>query len=223
MSSGLHRGGVGQLQWIIYHTTLVLPRTRPAHGPSTRGWHEMLSQCNSRYPSQASFGCTDYISKSSLKWFSLHFRFFHHTSLPACSCSHANLISASDLKCESRALQTAAGGGSAPLCSMADGNKHGTACRTCRRRGRRCDKTLPACKACDQRRVQCEGYVTRWPGVAARGKLAGKTVPVVLESPAESVARTENPGQTQAFNGLLDQKHFVDASDDLESLIGYCE
>ncbi|KAH8801468.1 fungal-specific transcription factor domain-containing protein [Xylogone sp. PMI_703] len=56
--------------------------------------------------------------------------------------------------------------------------KHGTACRTCRRRGRRCDKTLPSCQSCKNRGSLCEGYVTRWPGVAARGRFAGKAVPV---------------------------------------------
>ncbi|KAH7310758.1 fungal-specific transcription factor domain-containing protein [Stachybotrys elegans] len=55
---------------------------------------------------------------------------------------------------------------------------HGTACRTCRRRGRKCDRTLPRCLSCEQRRVPCEGYITRWPGVAARGKLAGQSIPV---------------------------------------------
>lgn len=56
--------------------------------------------------------------------------------------------------------------------------RHGIACKVCRRRGRKCDRTLPFCHACAQRGVQCEGYVTRWLGVAARGKLAGKTIPV---------------------------------------------
>jgi len=54
----------------------------------------------------------------------------------------------------------------------------GTACKTCRRRGRKCDRTLPTCMSCRNRGVLCEGYVTRWVGVAARGKLAGQTSPV---------------------------------------------
>lgn len=52
-----------------------------------------------------------------------------------------------------------------------------TACKTCRRRGKKCDRTLPSCMSCTQRGVPCEGYVTRWVGVAARGKLAGETLP----------------------------------------------
>jgi len=58
---------------------------------------------------------------------------------------------------------------------------HPTACRTCRRRGRKCDKTLPSCQSCKDRYVECEGYVTRWPGVAARGKLRGKTIPILVD------------------------------------------
>ncbi|XEU99913.1 hypothetical protein FSHL1_005200 [Fusarium sambucinum] len=59
---------------------------------------------------------------------------------------------------------------------------HGTACIGCRRRGRKCDRKLPSCLSCAKRGVECEGYVTKWPGVAARGKLAGKSIPVVDSS-----------------------------------------
>lgn len=52
-----------------------------------------------------------------------------------------------------------------------------TACKTCRLRGKRCDRTLPACMSCTQRGVVCDGYVTRWVGLAARGKLAGEILP----------------------------------------------
>lgn len=64
---------------------------------------------------------------------------------------------------------------------MSQPTLHGTACKGCRRRGRKCDRTLPKCMSCKKRGVECEGYVTRWPGVAARGKLAGKSIPVVGE------------------------------------------
>jgi hypothetical protein len=59
---------------------------------------------------------------------------------------------------------------------------HATACIGCRRRGRKCDRKLPTCLSCEKRGVSCEGYVTKWPGVAARGKLAGKSIPVVDSS-----------------------------------------
>lgn len=73
---------------------------------------------------------------------------------------------------------------------------HGTACKGCRRRGRKCDRTLPACLSCRRRGVECEGYVTRWPGVAARGKLAGKSIPV-----HEKSAKTSNPRPARVKRG----------------------
>ena len=42
----------------------------------------------------------------------------------------------------------------------------GTACKTCRRLGRKCDRTLPACVRCNNRGVVCEGYVFPWVGTA---------------------------------------------------------
>ncbi|UZP35164.1 hypothetical protein NXS19_002980 [Fusarium pseudograminearum] len=70
---------------------------------------------------------------------------------------------------------------------------HATACVNCRRRGRKCDRTLPECLSCEKRGTACEGYVTKWPGVAARGKLAGRSIPVadgsVIIAGAHSKAR----------------------------------
>lgn len=62
---------------------------------------------------------------------------------------------------------------------MSSVSRHPTACKNCRRRGRKCDRTLPSCVSCQDRGVSCEGYVTRWVGVAARGKLAGKDTPIL--------------------------------------------
>lgn len=39
---------------------------------------------------------------------------------------------------------------------------HGSACETCRRRRRKCDKTVPTCRQCVDRGILCEGYVWRW-------------------------------------------------------------
>lgn len=58
----------------------------------------------------------------------------------------------------------------------------GRACKTCRRRGRRCDRRLPACGTCESNALDCEGYLLRWSGLASRGRLAGKTIPVSLGS-----------------------------------------
>lgn len=58
---------------------------------------------------------------------------------------------------------------------MSRKNLFGIACKTCRRRGRKCDRSLPTCMNCTLRGVECEGYVLRWIDVAARGTLAGQT------------------------------------------------
>lgn len=62
-------------------------------------------------------------------------------------------------------------------CRMVQTAVSPTACKTCRRRGKRCDRSFPACMSCTQRGVKCEGYVTRWVGLAARGRLAGEILP----------------------------------------------
>ncbi|KIV88738.1 hypothetical protein PV10_08390 [Exophiala mesophila] len=55
------------------------------------------------------------------------------------------------------------------------GKFHGAACKTCRRRGRKCTRELPKCKSCLDKGIECEGYTLKWTGLASRGKLAGKT------------------------------------------------
>ena len=39
---------------------------------------------------------------------------------------------------------------------------HGAACISCRRQGRKCDRTIPSCRACLDRGSLCEGYLLRW-------------------------------------------------------------
>jgi hypothetical protein len=92
-------------------------------------------------------------------------------------------------------------------------NVHPTACRNCRRRGRKCDRTLPTCQSCKDRSCVCEGYVTRWAGVAARGRLRGKTIPVLLDedtggkrgvekgSPSSTASSTALAGSSQPETG----------------------
>jgi hypothetical protein len=60
---------------------------------------------------------------------------------------------------------------------MSRNNLFGTACRTCRRRGRKCDRSLPTCISCRTRGVECEGYILRWVAVDgnARKSLSGQT------------------------------------------------
>ena len=55
-------------------------------------------------------------------------------------------------------------------------------CRICNRRRIRCDRSLPSCKKCDIRSIDCPGYdlKLKWDqGVASRGKLARKAIPVI--------------------------------------------
>lgn len=54
----------------------------------------------------------------------------------------------------------------------------GRACKTCRRRGRGCDRRLPTCNTCETNGLVCEGYLLQWPGLASRGKFVGKSIPV---------------------------------------------
>lgn len=61
-------------------------------------------------------------------------------------------------------------------------------CYTCRRRHVKCDRTLPACAKCAKKGVPCLGYQKplRWAeGVAVRGKLKGKSQPVVDSKPCQ--------------------------------------
>ena len=60
-----------------------------------------------------------------------------------------------------------------------------TDCRTCNRRRIKCDRSLPTCKKCGLKDLKCPGYGLRiqWgQGVASRGKLTGKTLPVLLDA-----------------------------------------
>ena len=49
---------------------------------------------------------------------------------------------------------------------MSRKNLFGIACKTCRRRGRKCDRRLPTCINCSLRGAECEGYVLRWVNAA---------------------------------------------------------
>lgn len=49
-------------------------------------------------------------------------------------------------------------------------NTFGVACKTCRRRGRKCDRRLPTCANCSLRGAKCEGYVLRWVNAVVERK-----------------------------------------------------
>ncbi|KAJ5496520.1 fungal-specific transcription factor domain-containing protein [Penicillium fimorum] len=64
---------------------------------------------------------------------------------------------------------------------MANERYFGRACKTCRRRGRGCDRRIPSCKTCETTGMTCEGYLLQWPGLASRGQLVGKSIPVTTK------------------------------------------
>ncbi|KAF2119142.1 hypothetical protein BDV96DRAFT_596911 [Lophiotrema nucula] len=67
-------------------------------------------------------------------------------------------------------------------------------CYTCRRRHVKCDRTLPNCVKCAKKGVPCLGYQKplRWAeGVAVRGKLKGKSQPVVDKDFSTDVAKNQ--------------------------------
>lgn len=69
-------------------------------------------------------------------------------------------------------------------------------CRTCNRRRIKCDRSLPTCKKCGLKDLQCPGYGLRiqWgQGVASRGKLTGKTLPILDPNSSGSVDYNDSP------------------------------
>ncbi|KAG9240539.1 fungal-specific transcription factor domain-containing protein [Calycina marina] len=94
-----------------------------------------------------------------------------------------------------------------------DGAKTTKDCRVCNRRRIKCDRSIPSCKKCISRNLACSGYgvILNWDwGVASRGKLAGKTVPVVQQASCSPVQVTEQlprPGSE-----FLDKYHDIEAN-----------
>ncbi|KAF9886873.1 hypothetical protein FE257_010996 [Aspergillus nanangensis] len=65
-------------------------------------------------------------------------------------------------------------------------------CWTCKAKRRRCDRTRPACTACLQRDIPCEGYEVRlrWgSGIASRGRFTGAEEPVAASTPFKPKGR----------------------------------
>ncbi|KAL0259925.1 hypothetical protein SLS55_005668 [Diplodia seriata] len=65
-------------------------------------------------------------------------------------------------------------------------------CHNCRRRRLKCDRTLPGCRKCSKTGQECLGYgkLFLWDqGVASRGKMMGKTIPV--QTPAKPPRRDD--------------------------------
>ncbi|KAL7787797.1 fungal-specific transcription factor domain-containing protein [Trichoderma ceciliae] len=79
-------------------------------------------------------------------------------------------------------------------------------CRTCMRRRIRCDLGRPACSKCIKKGFNCPGYGRhlRWAdGVAVRGKLKGRRLPVAGSVPLELPLPTvEDPASASASGAL---------------------
>ncbi|ORY07136.1 hypothetical protein BCR34DRAFT_28320 [Clohesyomyces aquaticus] len=81
-------------------------------------------------------------------------------------------------------------------------------CYTCRRRHVKCDKMLPTCAKCAKKGVPCLGYLKplRWAeGVAVRGKLKGKSRPVV---DSQVVSIVQNTMQFSSSSVMQEAAHF---------------
>ncbi|KAE8353199.1 hypothetical protein BDV28DRAFT_112916 [Aspergillus coremiiformis] len=65
-------------------------------------------------------------------------------------------------------------------------------CWTCKKIRRKCDSTRPACRVCQRRAVECEGYEIRlrWgSGIASRGRFTGAGEPVESSIPPRTKGR----------------------------------
>lgn len=74
-------------------------------------------------------------------------------------------------------------------------------CRNCNRRRIKCDRSIPTCKKCGLRSLECPGYGLRirWDqGVASRGKLSGMKIPVLGGQPAAPLVKTPTPPRSES-------------------------
>lgn len=80
---------------------------------------------------------------------------------------------------------------------LAMANKKKAGCSTCTRRRIRCDLAQPACKKCNKRGLECPGYGPRlrWAGgVAVRGRLKGRNLPVLEQGTGGAEKTDAKPG-----------------------------
>ena len=92
---------------------------------------------------------------------------------------------------------------------MSRGSLYGVACKTCRRRGRKCDRRLPKCANCGLRGAECEGYPVRWidgarkPARNNRGRAHDTNSDGRLRSGSRIAAPTTIGGSRQRSHRLL--------------------
>lgn len=94
-----------------------------------------------------------------------------------------------------------------------DSSANDVDCGKCQVRRVKCDRSLPGCRKCGKRSLQCPGYGTKvkWvQGVASRGKLRGKSIPL-RDAPA--AALTAHVATSAIFNvhGMHHVSHGLDS------------
>lgn len=86
---------------------------------------------------------------------------------------------------------------------------HGVDCKKCQLRRIDCDRSLPACRKCEKRSLECPGYgvIIRWAeGIASRGKLQGKSIPL-RDAPAATSSLPH--GLNSVLSSIKDVQHQV--------------
>lgn len=86
---------------------------------------------------------------------------------------------------------------------------YGVDCKKCQLRRIKCDRSLPGCNKCAKRSLECPGYgvAVRWvQGVASRGKLQGKSIPL-RDAPAATSSLPH--GLNSVLSSIEDVQHQV--------------
>ncbi|KAL6416088.1 hypothetical protein AUP68_00300 [Ilyonectria robusta] len=82
-------------------------------------------------------------------------------------------------------------------------------CRLCTKRRIRCDRTLPECRKCTSRELSCPGFdpvPLRWgQGVASRGKLSGRVIPVL---PPKDAAGPRSESGVEEVDSSVERREY---------------
>jgi len=97
-----------------------------------------------------------------------------------------------------------------------------TDCRVCNRRRIKCDRRVPTCSKCEKRGLTCSGYgvLLKWDqGVASRGKLKGRSIPISAGDTPVSVSHlievSNSPDENISLSG--EQSPGIDPSFSMET------
>lgn len=92
---------------------------------------------------------------------------------------------------------------------MASRHKYGTACKTCRRRGRKLRQDPSCLSLVLEQRHRMRSYVLQWSGVASRGKLAGKKIPVPHSEEQPASLSFESKTSNRIHHGMAEPYRLV--------------